>query len=176
VRLYLIRHPPVAVPAGICYGATDVGLLESAEACAARLRPQLPVDAPLFSSPLRRCRELAEALHVTPRFDARLSEMDFGNWEMRAWSDIPRAEIDAWAAAPLDFSPPGGESVSALRRRVEQFVGDCRAAALHDAVIVTHGGVMKVIAGMCHSLLPEYWLDLRFEFASMHVVRDLKHL
>ena len=63
--LYLIRHPRPAVPAGLCYGSTDLALAaEEGEGsvAAARLRPLLPQDAPFLSSPLTRCRLLAQAL------------------------------------------------------------------------------------------------------------------
>lgn len=96
----------------ICYGRLDVAAREVA-ATARRLRDELPThlpDLPLWTSPLRRCRELAAALHPAPREDGRLMEMDFGAWEGLAWDAIPRAELDAWAADVAGFAPPGGES------------------------------------------------------------------
>ena len=124
MRVFLIRHPPPAVAAGTCYGASDVDLAGDALDCAAHLRNRLPAHIPLYSSPLLRCRKLAEALHDAPKCDARLREMDFGAWELRPWNEIPRAQIDAWAAAPMTYVPPGGESVVALRARVAAFLDE----------------------------------------------------
>jgi alpha-ribazole phosphatase len=154
----MIRHPRPAADPGVCYGHSDIDLAEDALACAARLRDALPAAIPLFSSPLRRCRLLAEALHAAPVFDERLREMHFGSWEMRAWSEIPRAELDAWAAAPLAYAPPGGESVAVLRARVSAFL----AERDEDFAMVAHAGVMKVLAGQVQGLVAEQWFQLRF--------------
>ena len=78
--LHLIRHPRPLVAAGICYGRLDIPA-ENAAAEAARLRRELPLELPVWSSPLLRCRALAAELHPLPRIDDRLAEMDFGAWE-----------------------------------------------------------------------------------------------
>ena len=90
MQLFLIRHPPPAVAPGLCYGSTDLALAAPAGASAAPIRAALPQDIAVFSSPLRRCRELAAQLHAAPRHDERLREMHFGAWEMQAWSSIGR--------------------------------------------------------------------------------------
>ena len=107
-RIYLIRHPRPEVDAGICYGRSDLGLAEDAQACAQGLLPLLPKDIAIYASPLSRCRHLAEQLHPSPHYDQRLLEIDFGQWEMQAWHNIARSAFDAWAADPLDYVPPGG--------------------------------------------------------------------
>jgi len=166
MRLYLIRHPQPAVAPGICYGATDLPLAGDPALDAARLRPLLPADAPLYASPLQRCRRLAEALHPAPTFDARLREIDFGAWEMRAWDAIDRAALDAWAANPAGYVPPGGEAVAALRARV----GDCLAGLPDEAVLVVHAGVIKVCAAL---LAGEHdWFGLRFDYGAVSLIED----
>ncbi|WP_374616526.1 histidine phosphatase family protein, partial [Thauera aminoaromatica] len=108
MQLHLIRHPRPAVEPGICYGQTDLGLAESPAAVAERLRPLLPESFALHASPLARARLLAESLG-RPRLDDRLKESHCGDWEGRSFPDIGSA-IDDWAADPLGFRPPGGES------------------------------------------------------------------
>lgn len=166
MRTFLIRHPKPAIAEGVCYGRSDIGLAESAIERANALRPLLPTDAPLYTSPLRRCLELAQALHTVPLVDSRLMEMRFGAWEMRRWDDIPRHEIDAWAADPLDFAPPGGESPNELRARVATLLRE-----LSDtAVLVAHGGVLRA----CMSELagvPE-WHTLRFDYGAVTLIED----
>ena len=93
MELWLIRHSAVAVAPGTCYGATDVPLAQDAGTAAAVLRAHLPDEFELHSSPLSRCRLLAQALHRAPRSDARLAEMDFGQWEGRRFADIGREAI-----------------------------------------------------------------------------------
>ena len=139
--LHLIRHPRPLVDPGICYGRLDISA-ENANSLAARLLAELPSGLPVWSSPLRRCRELAGLLHPQPVIDERLIEMDFGRWEGVAWDAIPRLELDAWAADVAHYAPPGGESPRAVQRRVLDFVA---GLAVDEAVAVTHGGVMRLL-------------------------------
>lgn len=166
MRLYLVRHPRPAVAEGICYGRTDLDLAEDAAAVAAVLRPQLPAGLPLFSSPLRRCRQLAAALHPAPVLDPRLLEMDFGAWEMRPWKALDRAALDAWAAQPLDFAPPGGESPAQLLQRAREFLAGLES----DAIVVTHAGVIKALSGLLYGLPPAEWIGLSFDYGSLIVL------
>ncbi|MBL0283406.1 MAG: alpha-ribazole phosphatase family protein [Zoogloea sp.] len=162
MELYLIRHPRPAVAPGICYGQTDLGLAESASAVAERLRPLLPQDFALYASPLARARLLAEALG-TPQLDPRLKEIHFGDWEGRSFDDIGQAALDAWAAEPLDFAPPGGESPRSMAARALDFLADLRAAPPAPAVVVVaHGGPLRALAGQLLSVPPEHWLGLDF--------------
>lgn len=172
MRLWLIRHPRPAVAPGICYGSTDLGLAGDPAADAAALRGLLPAPSsgvPLYSSPLARCRLLAQALHPAPILDARIREIDFGDWEMRAWDDLDRAAIDAWAADPDGFAPPGGEAVAALRARVLDFLATLPGAAA-GAVLVAHAGVIKVCAA---ELAGERdWFGLRFDYGAASLIED----
>lgn len=139
--LTFLRHPSVSA-AGICYGRTEVRLsaahpTEIANALRATPRPEA-----ILSSPSSRCRPLAQALALAHRlevlFDDRLLELDFGSWEGRPWSDIPRAESDPWAEDPVNRAPPGGESFAALTERVRA------ALAGRDGVaVVTHAGPIR---------------------------------
>lgn len=157
MRLTLVRHPKPAVAPGLCYGRTDLavapGQLEHVltDLCAA-----LTIDPVLFSSPARRCRDLAVALAglrgTSPLFDARLAEMDFGAWEMQAWDAIPRAEIDAWAADPVGYRPGGGETVLEMAARVAAFYGDVQRQQ-RDAIVICHAGTMRLLAA-CSANLP----------------------
>lgn len=166
MRLFLIRHPPPAVAPGICYGATDLPLAADPAVYAAALAPLLPRAAPLYASPLERCRRLAELLHPAPRFDARLREIDFGDWEMQPWDALDRGLLAAWAADPCRFTPPGGEAVAALRRRVRAFL----AALPDEAVLVTHAGVIKVCAAELAG--EEDWFSLRFDYGAASLIED----
>ena len=101
----LVRHPPPHVAAGICYGSTDLGLADPASVASLAVRLRA-LPGTLWTSPLRRCRSVADA--VGPNLvEARLRELDFGAWEGLAWSDIPRAALDAWAADPLKCGAAG---------------------------------------------------------------------
>lgn len=147
-RLWLVRHPRPAVPVGLCYGASDVPIEDAhLEELLDALPARLPREAALYSSPLSRCLRLAGALHgagfAPPTVDARLREMDFGRWEGRQWSALPRDEIDAWRDDIERYVPPGGESVAALAARGLEFVANLPHP--HDAIVVTHAGVIQTL-------------------------------
>ncbi|MFO0231717.1 MAG: histidine phosphatase family protein [Burkholderiales bacterium] len=148
-RLWLVRHPRPDVPAGLCYGASDVPIVDAhlAELLDA-LPARLPRDAALYSSPLSRCLRLALGLHAAgfaaPAVDPRLRVMDFGRWEGRTWSEVPRDEIDAWRDDIERYVPPGGESVASLAARGLDFVATLPHP--HEAIVVTHAGVIQTLA------------------------------
>ncbi len=168
MRLFLVRHPQPDVADGTCYGRTDLALAADPAECATALRPLLPNGAPLYSSPLTRCRQLAEQLHAAPVFDERLLELDFGAWEMQAWASIDRAALDDWAADPLHFAPPGGEAVAALRSRVVEFL----ALLPDEAVLVAHAGVMKICAAELAGVAPDAWFGMRFDYGTATLIED----
>jgi len=150
MRIYLARHPRPEVPAGHCYGRSDLAANEAdVERVLAALTSQgLPGAMPVYASPLARSAVLAQRLSPAPAFDARLAEMDFGAWEMRSWDDIPRSEIDAWSADLLHYRPGGGESVMDVAARVAGFDADIRREGHAQALVICHAGTMRLM----HSL------------------------
>lgn len=165
--LYLIRHPQPDVAPGICYGRSDVGLAAEAAAAARGIRAHLPAGAAVYTSPLRRCRLLAEHLAARPRTDARLQEMHFGDWEMRRWDELERGAFAAWLADLLHFAPPGGESAAQMLRRTLEFVSELQGTAEEAAIVVTHGGVLRVLFAHWLELAPPDWRRLRFDFCGV---------
>ena len=152
MTLWLQRHAPVLCAPGLCYGATDHHAEDAAtRAAAAALAAVLPAEVAVWSSPLVRCRSLAQALAaVRPdlppaRIDPRLAEMDFGAWEGQPWQSVPRAELDAWTADFADARAGGhGESTRSFMARVAGAWDDWHAAG-GAAVWVTHAGVMRAV-------------------------------
>ncbi|WP_374325887.1 histidine phosphatase family protein [Azonexus sp.] len=141
LTLHLVRHPRPLIAPGVCYGQLDVAAEDPAPIVAC-LRCELPPGLPVWSSPLQRCRTLAEALQPAPRLDARLMELNFGAWEGRPWDDIARPELDAWAVDIDGYAPPGGESPRQLQQRVLAFVDELPAGA---HLLVTHAGVIRAL-------------------------------
>ena len=138
--LILIRHAPAATGGRLC-GRTDVGLAEwDGEAARARLAPRIG-GLRLVASPARRCVETARAFGE-PQTDARLWEQDHGDWEGRAWSEIP----DLGPLPPADLAAhraPGGESFADLCARA---VPALRAMAGCAAVV--HAGTVRAALSM----------------------------
>lgn len=156
MRLYLVRHPQPLIAPGICYGSTNLSVAadELARVVAA-LSATLPQNAALFSSPLRRCAELASTLATSLAgasltFDARLVEIDFGAWEMQRWDAIPRAEIDAWAKDMAAYRPGGGESVLHMAGRIAAFYAELVRQRRECAIVICHAGTMRLLHA-CHA-------------------------
>lgn len=163
MQVFLIRHPPPQVAPGICYGQLDLPARD-VQATAARLRAQLPAGLPVVSSPLQRCRALAEALHPAPRLAAGLMEISFGEWEGRRWDEIGVAALDAWAADLLHHAPPGGESAATLQARTVACLDALAAEGDAAWVVVTHAGVMRAALGAARGLPAAAWSQLRFGY------------
>ena len=160
MRLYLIRHARPDVVDGLCYGSTDLSVTEQEhQQLLAALVPVLPKKLPIFSSPLRRCRALAGKLADVLEsddviYDKRLAEMDFGAWEMRAWSEIPRTEVDAWAADLHGYRPGGGESVLDMAQRVHAFYSELQSQSCPSAAVVCHAGTIRLLSACVRHALP----------------------
>ncbi|MEY4590915.1 MAG: hypothetical protein RL497_2991 [Pseudomonadota bacterium] len=146
--VYLVRHFKPSVDDGLCYGQSDIPA--RAIHCAAdaqqlqTLLKQLPAEACVFCSPLRRCVTLAADLFpkCSVNFNPLLKELNFGAWEMTPWDAIDRAQLDAWAENYLFFTPPQGESFDDLCQRVKRFVAE-NITRPTPAIIITHAGVIK---------------------------------
>ena len=120
MEVYLIRHTSVNVPKGTCYGFTDVPLKPSfrREATAARLRLRgLRFDR-VFTSPLSRAAKLAAFCGFPDAIrDARLKEMDMGEWEMQRFDNITDERLQLWYDDFLNQPTTGGESFRQLYAR-----------------------------------------------------------
>ena len=150
-RIALIRHPAPLIAPGICYGRLDVALAPHGIAAIPAIARQLAEFTPhkIWTSPSRRCRTLADALAnaTPPQTDARLQELNFGDWEGKPWETVSRHALDCWAANLLSFAPPGGETGAELIARVKSFHADLLAEQ-QDCVVVSHGGPLKVLASL----------------------------
>ena len=155
MNIYLIRHTEVAVGRSVAYGQSDVDLADNYTEQFDRLLAHLSVDPAwtrpraIFSSPLSRCRRLADdlmsALSVgslietagpslqpgqtavvdddkpVVQFDDRLKEFHFGDWEMVSWADIGRDALDPWMADFVNVPTPNGENFQHVFDRVGAF-------------------------------------------------------
>jgi len=153
-KLWLVRHATPLIAPGVCYGALDVAAdVHATQAAAEQLAAALPPRACVWSSTLQRCEQLAQAVQglqpdLIIKSDARLREMNFGRWEGLSWDAIGPAALKAWTDDFARYAPGGGESVNAFMQRIAAaFDETCAALAPgHDAVWITHGGVIRAAA------------------------------
>lgn len=149
--LYFIRHTQIKMTEGTCYGRLDLPLAGTyfeeralVKARLARHISDIPKERLEFhTSPLGRCEALAQYLAVGSAIssDERLLEMNFGDWEGKSWSEIPVADVDAWAKDTEKYVVPNGESYSQVEARCADFLLELPSDKTH--VIVTHAGVIK---------------------------------
>jgi probable phosphoglycerate mutase len=152
-----VRHGQTAVNrAGRLQGRHDAPLTEDGAAQATRVARALAVEAPalVLSSPLLRARTTAEAIAaeigVTVEVDERLVEMDYGEWDQRALTDVAPEVWREWRATP-GYAPPGGESLEAVSDRVVDFC-TARAEEWRDALVVAVSHVSPIKAAVCWAL------------------------
>lgn len=150
-----MRHTRPDVASGVCYGRTDYDVASSFDDEFQQVLASIEPFDVLISSPLLRCRRLADAIGANfnrePIIDVRVQEMDFGTWEELAWSKIDVAELDQWADDFHHARPHGGESVAMLSARVREALGEFRASGKKH-MVVTHSGVIRV--AMARDQLP----------------------
>ncbi|MCL2657819.1 MAG: histidine phosphatase family protein [Betaproteobacteria bacterium] len=166
MNLYLIRPPAAAIAAHVCYGVSDLALAAPLTPVLRHLRPLLPKDAKIFSSPLQRAWLLAQRLGAA-QADPRLRETDFGEWELKPFEEIGAPALERWAKHPLSHRPPGGESALDMSARVLDFLHELCQEEAAESVVITHSGPLRSIAGHLLGLPQDRWLDLDFDYAKL---------
>jgi broad specificity phosphatase PhoE len=158
VRLYLIRHGETADNLRMRYlGTRDESLTEKGIQQAQRVADalaQLPIKA-VISSPMRRTAETAapiqEACGVELRLDPRLAEGSFGSWEGLTRAEVvgrggKDAELLARWESDSSSSPPGGESLDSVQKRVVSAAEELKQEfAGSSLVLVSHVGPIKAL-------------------------------
>lgn len=158
--IYFIRHGETDWNAEARYqGQADVAMNAKGRAQARRngevLRALLPqiAEADFVASPLQRAREtmtiVRDALGLEPddfRTDERLKEVHYGNWQGTLRADLLGIDAEGIAARtrdPFRWRPRGGESYEDLMTRAVPWFD----AVMRDTVVVSHGGVSRVLRG-----------------------------
>lgn len=173
-NIYFIRHGETDWNReGRLQGHTDIALNPHGRKQAALVAQHLgdlvgsAADAPslaglpFYASPMKRTRQTVEILRDSLRLDptayvpdARLMEISFGVWEGRTWPEV-RAR-DPIGARDRDkdrwmFQPPGGESYAMVMDRVAAWFDTID----HDAWVIAHGGIARVMMVLCGGMQPE---------------------
>lgn len=147
MEVYLVRHTETVCEKGICYGQSDVSILEPYLDLFESIKKQIPPAAIVYSSPLFRCTELAHYLSSSSIItDSRLMEMNFGDWEMKKWDAIPPDDFAPWMNDFVNVAVPNGESFVDLYHRVDDFLeNELQNPHNMPIVIVAHAGVIRSI-------------------------------
>jgi len=148
MEIWLIRHTTPDIDKGICYGQLDLDVNANFMIEAQQIKNHLDdvVFDRVYSSPLKRCKLLAEALSNNQEIilDARLKEINFGDWEGQNWQNIDRGLLDNWGHNFIDHKPHKGESFSELMHRANTFYLDITRKKKHNKIaLVTHSGIIR---------------------------------
>lgn len=155
-RLHLLRHGQVSGFENRRYnGQADVSLTElgirQSHDYAEKLKT-LSLTA-VYSSDLTRsafgAKLIAAEHNLLPVQDARLRELDIGDWEGLNWDEIQQRWPELWQARLADLvnvAPPGGESLLQMAQRVRPVIhGLIEKHSGEEIAIVAHGGVNRVV-------------------------------
>lgn len=116
----------------------------------ARRFADIPFDA-IYSSPLQRARQTAEAANRTLRLPLQIEpgliEINGGAWEGKKWGDLPvlyPESYEDWSIAPYRFQAPEGESMRQVYHRVWAAVQTIVAENPGKRVVcVSHGCALR---------------------------------
>ncbi|MFJ6935869.1 bifunctional RNase H/acid phosphatase [Streptomyces sp. NPDC101132] len=180
----LLRHGETALTPQKRFsgsGGTDPELspagLRQAEAVAAALAARGTIQA-IVSSPLKRCRQTAQAvadrLGLDVLVDEGLRETDFGAWEGLTFAEVKERhpeDLEAWLASPKAAPTGGGESFAAVTRRVT--AARDRLLSRHQGrtvLLVTHVTPVKTLVRLALGAPPEALFRMELSAASLSAV------
>jgi broad specificity phosphatase PhoE/ribonuclease HI len=150
---------------------------EQAAAAAGWLSSHGDIDA-IVSSPLRRAREtaaaVATALELPVSVEDGLAEAAFGDWDGQTFGEVQERwpdELAAWLDS-ADIAPPGGESFTAVSRRVRKARDRLIGAHPGGTVLaVTHVTPIKLLVCMALGAPMQAMYRMEMRPASLTVVQ-----
>lgn len=147
MEIYLIRHTTPNIEKGICYGHSDLGLAKTHIEEFKTVLSKIPESNSyhVYSSPLQRCVLLAKQFKGHLVLDNRLKELNFGDWELQPWNDIPEKQITPWMNNFVTHKVPNGESYTELAERVNCCISNILNNKLNTSpiIIVLHAGPLR---------------------------------
>lgn len=145
-RAYLIRHGLPDFPDGsrMCIGTTDIPMGEEGLAQAAQMATILPPVTAVFSSPLTRAVQTAQAIGMPVSVLPDLREMHAGEWDGLTFAQIRQRYPELYAARATDpaLPLPGAEDHLQALVRFSAAMKTAAQAAPGDFAVVAHGGII----------------------------------
>lgn len=142
---------------------------------------QTPGWTHIISSPLQRCRAFAEvaaaelALQANLSIDEQWVEIDYGDWDgmpIAQWRKEAREQFAAFRTDLSALVPPNGERYVDFRDRiVSAWTGLASYPADSHVLLVTHGGVLRVILPLVLGMPLNASAPLHIPFASFSRLR-----
>lgn len=167
LRLDLLRHGETELGGGLRGSLDDALTAEGWAQMRAAVERQRPWDR-LVSSPLQRCARFAEELGVRLNLpvtlEKDLQELHFGAWEGQSAAALMETDaqgLGLFWADPYAFTPPQGEPVAEFSQRVLSAIARLhRAHAGERVLLISHGGVMRLLLAQARGLPREQLLNV----------------
>ena len=144
-----------------------------------KISPLTPKWTHVVSSPLQRCKHFAELL--TDRFGYELKEsekwleIDYGDWDglpIEQWRELAADQFKEFRKDMSKLAPPGGEDFLSFKDRILAAWKDL--AELENGshvLVVTHGGVMRVVLPSVLGMPLNRSFPLHIPFACLSRIR-----
>ncbi|AZB01929.1 alpha-ribazole phosphatase [Chryseobacterium joostei] len=176
MEIHLIRHTAVENPENLCYGFAEMPLRSNYSEDFKHLNLDKDFDL-LISSPARRCCLLADYFKFDYATDDRLREMNFGNWELKKWTEIPEEEINPWYKDFINIKASGGENLLEMQTRVLSFWNELLVEKDADKVlIIAHAGVIRLILQNILQFPLENMFSIQIDYGKKAIVKVEKGL
>ena len=145
-KVYLIRHGLPDFPDGkrMCLGTADLPMGAVGLQQARQMATQLPPVCAVFSSPLTRAVQTAEAIGLPVTQLPGLQELYAGEWDGLTFDQIREKYPALYAARAGDLTLPlpGAEDHAAGLARFSAAMNSAAEAAPGDFAVVSHGGII----------------------------------
>jgi len=174
----LLRHGEVINKGRYC-GSSDVSLTPLGREQMVQAMGTAPFWNVVISSPLIRCAEIAQNFSLQCdcplEVDAALQEIHLGTWEGRSFSEVfeqEREQVEKFWRDPVNNTPPEGEPLHAFHDRVMvAFHHHIKRHTGQRVLMITHGGVIRLILGQVLNMPLEALLKLEVPYAALSRVR-----
>jgi len=171
--IHLIRHTTPEIDTGICYGHTDLGLTPNFEQEAQSVLSKLNghYDC-VITSPLKRCSQLADKISADKRIsDNRIVEYNFGDWELKKWSEFTCEASQHWMNNFIEQAAPNGDSLISMKTRVDDFWQELILSNYKNVAVVTHSGVQRLLHGLVLETPLSHLFRLQLDFGAVLELR-----
>ncbi|ENX37983.1 hypothetical protein F888_02163 [Acinetobacter courvalinii] len=159
---------------------TEQGWLQMQSTIQQYLDAQVHWDV-IISSPLQRCQNfavaLAKQLELPLLFNAEIKEMYFGDWEGMSTQTIYENEPELLAnfwQFPTRYHAPNGEWLHQFQQRVmhgfNEIYVQMQQHNWNKALIVTHGGVIKLLTCLARQQKLDDLLTMPAELGKLYAL------